>query len=105
MLGIRRLVAGAGVGLILAACSPAPWGKATVTEVRGDTTCVYDSNWKNVCVPSGDFAEVGGVAVGDCLELKVAREAAEIKGVRRSSGCPPVPEGSTPTTPPGSALP
>jgi hypothetical protein len=78
-----------GFGLL--ACTPSPWGKAIVTSVNGEQVCFYDTNWGNACVPATDFADLGSVEIGDCLELRMAREAAEVKQVRRSSGCPPAP--------------
>jgi len=82
------VVASLVVACVGAGCSPSPWGKAIVTDVGVEVTCVDDTNWKHVCVPSEDFAVIGGVSVGDCLDVRVAREAAEILEVRRSSGCP-----------------
>lgn len=101
---VVAIVVAFGVGLL--GCTPSPWGKATVTSVNGDQVCFYDTNWGNACVPAIDFAGLGSVEIGDCLELQMAREAAEVKEVRRSSGCPTAPASTErDVTPSGTVVP
>jgi len=92
------------LSLALSACAPSGSRKVTVVEVRSNgIVCLYDQYFGGRrCTTRSAFDSIGGVSVGDCLNVVMMLESDRVTEVERAKDCPPpTPSFTTGTIPSG----